>query len=103
MDFPVQRPGLFVGLGWFEACLSGRVSSTPFGDHLAQLRLPPRDPAGGGKGDRIRVRARLEERRSGYRVRWEGAISGRRGTVRLPMSPGKPMRPAGSGTSHLRP
>lgn len=85
MDFPVQRPGLFVGLGgWFEAWLFGRVVINTFrGTTWRNCVFPLETPLEVGKGDRIRLRARLEERRSGYRVRWEGAISGRQSTVRF--------------------
>lgn len=83
--FSVERPGLLAGLGgWFEASLTRRVAINTFrGTTWRNFVLPLETPVEVEEGDVIRVRVGLEDRRRGYRVRWEGAVSGRRGTVRF--------------------
>ena len=83
MEFLVKRSGLFSGLGgWFEACLTGRVTISTFrGTTWRNFFLPLESPVQVEPGDRIQAKVGIETRRCGYQVRWEGTISGRQRRV----------------------
>ena len=88
--FSVRRAGLLVGFGgWFEASLSHGIALNTFrGTTWRNFVLPLERPVEVARGDRIRVTFRLEERKPGYRLRWEGMVSGRRGDTRFAQASG---------------